>query len=128
MTKRVFDIVQVEQESDDTWLVSGRALEDIEAGDVVSVNRQSKNGATYPNFSANAAFTVVSISTYGHETPILDRMWTGTLTLQGVYHQGLKEGQFLSRVHLPVREFETPSGTSLPALPFSVARAKTPAF
>lgn len=127
MTKRVFDIVQVESESHDTWLVSGRALEDIEVGDVVRVNMESQNGVTFPlHLEANAAFTIVSISTYGHDTPILDRMWTGTLTLQGVYHQALKAGQFLSRVHLPIHR--APSGASLPTLPFSVARAKTPAF
>lgn len=89
MRQPVFDIVEVEPESYNSWLVRGRAIEELELHDLVRVKTASLNG-TQP-------FKIVAIETYGLKTPILSKMWTGTLTLQGVSGQSLKPGQILSR-------------------------------
>lgn len=72
------------------WLVRGRAYEEIRVGDVVYfcvAMPQADN--------RSIGFNIVSIRTYGKDTPLLSGMWTGDIVLQGEYGNLIREREKL---------------------------------
>lgn len=95
MNNYVFEVAKVRQANPNIWLVGGRALEDIEVGDLVQTNGSPEQ----KDASAASAFSVIAIATSGYGIPVLSEMWTGNLTLQGEVNGGIKAGQMLVRAH-----------------------------
>lgn len=82
MTKKnAFHVVTIERVGGGTtlWLARGRALDDVSVGDMIAIDFPDEHDA-----EQSLRFKVVDIKAYGKETPVLSRMVTGDLTLEGV--------------------------------------------
>lgn len=84
----VFNVDVVERLGEDTIRVQGRAYMDIRVGDVLTATPSSAGDPTRP-------LAVIDITTYGVQTPELNRMMTGTLLLQGDDGGYVQESGFL---------------------------------
>ncbi len=92
MQQDAFAVGEVKHIKDDTWLVRGRAYEDLKIGDVVFADVPGQDG------SAEAfPFHIIAISTYGFDVDALYRVMTGDLTLRGQHGDRLKEAPMLVR-------------------------------
>ncbi len=72
------------------WEVDGRAYEDIYVGDVLVTDAALRPGA-----EQCPRFTVLSITAYRRELPVLSQAVTGTLVLGGEHGERLKEARML---------------------------------
>lgn len=90
--KDVFLVGKVEAvaQTQSDWLVRGRAYEEIHVGDVVYFDV-----ATPKTDNGPISFAIVSIRTYGKDTPLLSGMWTGEIVLRGEYGNLIREHQKL---------------------------------
>lgn len=97
MSNYVFEVAKARQANPNIWLVGGRALEDIEVGDLVQADASPEP----PQFcdENTEPLTVIAMATSGYGIPVLSSMWTGNLTLQGETNGSLKAGQMLVRGH-----------------------------
>jgi len=96
MTQVVFNVDTVEPAGPGRWRVAGRAYEDVTVGETVFPG----GPAAEPPLTGKApmgAYEVVSISTYGHDLPTLNRMLTGLLLLEGPEDGGILTTEFLRR-------------------------------
>lgn len=92
MKQNMFHVVKVEAISNDKWLVSGRAWEDIHIGDLLIIDCiEPEDKHTISQLK------VTGISTYGCDVLELNRMLTGNITLQGIDGSHLKAECMLIR-------------------------------
>lgn len=99
----IFLIGEIKPLSDDTWLVRGRAYEDVRVGDLIypeeSVSQDSELAEP---------LRIIAISSYQEDVNVLYRMMTGDLTVLG------SRSQRLDRSHMLVRCVQTTSETDHP--------------
>jgi hypothetical protein len=98
-----FLVVEVYPIKANTWLVRGRAYEDIQLGDVVFAKQPMPASSEAVN-----PFRVVAISSYGGELDVLGRMMTGDLTVRGDDGDQLKSSKMLLRCPEPADRGERP--------------------
>lgn len=89
--KDVFAVEDFLPVGGNTWLVRGRAYEDLKVGDTVAVIDESKT----PSIKTSFQFIITAISTYGKEVQELNRMLTGELILRGANGERLKKAGML---------------------------------
>lgn len=92
MGEPIFEIAGVTPSGEDTWLVEGRAYQDIRTGDRVLFTI----AATAESMTI-LEFDVVDIITYGKYVSELSRGMTGGLLLRGKDGHKILEGDFLRR-------------------------------
>lgn len=97
MNNYVFEIAKARQANPNIWLVGGRALEDIEVGDLVQADGSPEQKDSCE--ATASSLSVLAIATSGYGIPVLSSMWTGNLTLQGEANGGIKAGQMLIRAN-----------------------------
>ena len=81
-TKEVFTVEGFLPVKENTWLVRGRAYQNLKVGDTVAIDKSNQ-------------FTITAISTYGKGVQVLNRMLTGDLTLRGANGERLKDAGML---------------------------------
>ncbi len=86
----VFEVGEVRQIENDTWLVRGRVYEDLKVGDVVFADVPGLDGT-----AEALPFRIIAISTYGFDVDMLYRVMTGDLILCGQHGNRLKEAPML---------------------------------
>ncbi len=91
--KQVFKVSEVVPIGEDTFLVNGRAYEDVKIGDILfAILAETVEPR---KMEAPQCFKVIAISTYTRQIEELSRMLTGSLTLQGDQGENLKEETML---------------------------------
>jgi hypothetical protein len=107
--RKIFEIADVTPVLLDTWLIQGRAYEDIEVGDRVAADlgiyREIRVGDMIvvpseksPNDQEPLFFDVIAATTYGELVPVLDKGHTGGLVVRGphsAFRRELRRVMFL---------------------------------
>ena len=102
--KDVFAVEDFLSVGRNTWLVRGRAYEDLKVGDTVAVIDESKT----PGIKTSFQCIITAISTYGKEVRELNRMLTGELILKRSFAPGGRgaNGERLKKAGILVKPYE----------------------